>query len=95
MLTQCQSIRHNDFMQRVARTWWQRTKGLIGRRSLAPGETFLIPGCRQVHTFFMRFPIEVAFLDRDGREIAVYRLKPWRISPFIRGAVACLERAVK
>ena len=82
-------------MQEVARTWWQRTKGLIGRRSLASGETLLIPGCRQVHTFFMRFPIEAVFLDHDGREIASYRLKPWRISPYVRHAAACLERAAK
>jgi len=82
-------------MQIVARTRWQKMRGLIGRRSLGPDETLLIPGCKRIHTFFMRFPIEAAFLDREGREIAVYRLEPWRISPHVSDAVACLERSTK
>lgn len=40
--------------------------GLLGRRCLDPDEGLLIAPCSAVHTFFMRFPIDVAFLDRTG-----------------------------
>jgi uncharacterized membrane protein (UPF0127 family) len=41
---------------------------LLDRARAGPG--LLIPRCRSVHTFGMRFPIDVVFLDRGGREVA-------------------------
>jgi uncharacterized membrane protein (UPF0127 family) len=58
-----------------------RNKGLLGRRSLAPDEGMWIAPCEAVHTLFMRFPIDLIYLDR-GRRVKKIRsnLPPWRIS---------------
>ena len=57
-----------------------------------PGHALLIPHCRSVHTFGMRFPMDVAFLDERGRELRVERCVPRRRVLWCRGAVAVLER---
>jgi len=68
-----------------------RTRGLLGRESLADGSVLIIAPCNAVHTFFMRFTIDVVFADRDGRVLKVCRrLKPWRIGAAL-GAFAALE----
>jgi uncharacterized protein len=48
----------------VAGTGESRKKGLLGRESLLPGEGLWIVPCEAVHTFFMRFPIDLVYLDR-------------------------------
>lgn len=48
----------------LARSFLARGRGLMGRNSLADGAGMLIEPCSSVHTFFMRFPIDVVFLDR-------------------------------
>ena len=79
----------------VARSFLQRAVGLIGRRGLPPGEGLLILRCNAIHTFFMRFPIDATFLDRQGRVVKVVRnIRPWRF--FVWGgwrAVRVLETA--
>ena len=55
----------------VARTPWQRLRGLAFRRGPPPREALLFPGCRSVHTFGMRFSIDVVFLDARGRVVRV------------------------
>ncbi len=54
---------------RVARSLWARFWGLMGRRSLHEGHGVLLTPCTSVHTFFMRFPIDVVFLDRNALEL--------------------------
>ena len=49
----------------------QRRQGLLGRDSLPEGSALIIAPCSAVHTFFMRFAIDIAFLARDGRVIKV------------------------
>ena len=69
---------------KIARSFLERAKGLIGVERLAPGEGLLIERCNCIHTFFMRFAIDATFLDRDGNVVKVVRgIKPWR--PFIWG----------
>lgn len=64
----------------VAADFWSRLRGLIGRRALATGEGLLLVPARGVHMWFMRFPIDVIYIDREGRVVDVdERLKPWRI----------------
>jgi len=66
--------------------------GLLGRRSLPQGEGLLLTPCSSVHTFFMAFPIDLLFLDREGRVVkAIAGLKPFRLAFGGRGARACLE----
>lgn len=48
-----------------------RRKGLLGRDGLAPGQALIIAPTNMVHTFAMRFPIDILFVARDGRVIKV------------------------
>jgi uncharacterized protein len=64
----------------------------MGRRSLEPGHALLIKPCSSIHTFFMRFPIDVVFLDRDSRVVrTAQHVKPWRILLGAKGAHAVIE----
>ena len=64
----------------VAETFFERAKGLIGRRALPAGQGLLIPHCNAIHTLFMRFPIDAAFLDRTGAVVKVVRnIRPGRL----------------
>ena len=64
----------------VARTYFQRARGLIGRKTLRPGTGMLILRCNAIHTFFMAFPIDATFYDRQDRVVKVVRnIRPWRL----------------
>ncbi len=68
----------------VARTFFQRARGLIGRKGLPEGEGLLILKCNAIHTFFMRFAIDATFLDKDDQVVKVVRnIRPWH--PFVWG----------
>jgi hypothetical protein len=68
-----------------------RARGLLGRSGIEPGGGMLIDRAGSVHMFFMRFPIDVVFLDRDRRVVGVrHGLRPWRVAG-ARRAVAALE----
>ena len=70
-----------------------RLKGLLGKKELPAGEGLLIRPTGAVHTLFMRFPIDVVFLDTELRVIdVVAELRPWRAAGR-RGARAVLELA--
>src|SRR3954471_19020257 len=76
-----------------ATTLRSRLLGLAFMRSLPPGHALLIPHCRSVHTFGMRFPLDVTFLDARGRPLRVERGVPPRRVLYERGAFAVLEAA--
>jgi uncharacterized membrane protein (UPF0127 family) len=77
----------------VAATRRARRQGLLGRASLDSASAMLITPCCAVHTVRMRFPIDVAFVDRHGRAVRlVHALKPWRIAAAF-GAHAVVELA--
>jgi uncharacterized membrane protein (UPF0127 family) len=68
-----------------------RMRGLLGRASLSCREGLLLRPTSSVHTAFMRFPIDVVFLDGEMRVLRVAPdLKPWRAAG-CRGARAVLE----
>lgn len=76
---------------RSLRTFFARLLGLLGQRSLARGEALLLQPCAAVHSFGMRFPIDVVFVDADWRIVAVRaHLVPWRVAAH-GGAHAALE----
>jgi len=63
-----------------------RRQGLLGRDSLPEGNALIIAPSNAVHTFFMRFPIDIAFVRRDGRVIKVRSaVGPRRLAAAIRG----------
>ncbi len=79
-----ESLTINGIRARVARTFPERARGLIGTRDLPPGEGLLILKCNAIHTFFMRFAIDATFLDaRDNVVKVVRNIRPWR--PFVWG----------
>jgi uncharacterized membrane protein (UPF0127 family) len=70
-----------------------RRKGLLGRESLAEGTALIIAPSNAVHTFFMRFPIDVAFVSKDGRVLKVRHAVPKRRAAFALRACAVVEMA--
>ena len=77
---------------RVAASMRDRVVGLLGTPEVLPGEGLLIERTASIHTFFMRYPIDVVFVDRAGRVTrTVSQLRPWRLIWWARGARDCLE----
>src|SRR5919204_5668656 len=75
----------------VADTALARMKGLLGRRDLPRGEGILLRPASSVHTGFMRFPIDVVFLDAENRVVKIAAgLKPWKAAA-ARKAKAVVE----
>lgn len=68
-----------------------RLRGLAWRERADAGPGLLIPRCSSVHTFGMRFELDLYFLDAEGRVIAVRRRVPPRRVVWKRGACAVLE----
>ncbi len=76
----------------LAETTAERMRGLLGRSSLPPGTGMLIRPCRSIHMWFMRFPIDAAFLDSQMRVLKISRnLGPWQMAFAPRGTVCVLE----
>ena len=75
--------RHTELATRaeIASSGAKRTKGLLGRKGLSPGEGMWIIPCEAVHTFGMQFPIDLVYIDKKHRVRKVRsNVAPWRIS---------------
>jgi uncharacterized membrane protein (UPF0127 family) len=78
----------------LANTHWSRLRGLMGtnKATFSAGKALWIVPCRGVHTFAMRFPIDVVYLDRGQVVVHVEKnLLPWRMAPVRLSAVSVLE----
>ena len=77
----------------VARSIPARTRGLMFARSLADDEGLLIDPCGSIHMFFMRFALDVLYVDQFDRVVRTQRgIKPWRVGPlYTRGAKYVIE----
>jgi uncharacterized membrane protein (UPF0127 family) len=65
----------------IANTFFTRVKGLLGKRVFLSNQALILDPCNSVHTFFMHFPIDVLFIDKDYKVIeAIFGLNPNRIS---------------
>jgi uncharacterized membrane protein (UPF0127 family) len=65
---------------RCARDPLARLVGLTGLRTLPPATGLLLPRTRSVHTFGMRFPLDLVWLDRQERVVRIDRdVRPWRV----------------
>lgn len=90
---------HNDTRKCVlahsterAETSFSRLKGLLGRDGLKDGTGLHIVPCNSIHTFFMRFPIDAAFLDDDEDVVhIVHAMPPWRATRMFFSARSVLE----
>jgi uncharacterized protein len=76
---------------RLADTPWTRLRGLLGRKGLAADEGVLLRPVNAVHTMFMRFPIDVVFLDPAYEVVKIVsEVRPWRFAG-ARAAKVVLE----
>lgn len=67
---------------KVADNFFSRSIGLLSKKTLSESESLVIKPCCSIHTFFMRFDIDVLFVGINGKIIALYEnVKPWRILP--------------
>ena len=65
----------------AAKVFWQRLLGLQFASSLPDDTGVLLKDCRSIHTFWMRFPIDVIFLDEDYCVVETHEaVRPWRIA---------------
>jgi uncharacterized membrane protein (UPF0127 family) len=72
----------------------ERRHGLLGRSELHPEEGMYIAPCQWIHTFGMKFPIDVLFLARNGHVMAIHHsLRPFRLSRPVLRAQGVLELA--
>jgi protein-S-isoprenylcysteine O-methyltransferase Ste14 len=77
---------------RLAHTHWTRLRGLLGTRSLEPGDGLWLRPCRQVHMFGMRYAVDAVFLDDRQRVVrTVSGLAPGRVSPRVSEAASVIE----
>lgn len=76
----------------MARTFFARAKGLLGRRQFKGPQAIVLKPCSSIHTFFMRFPIDVIFIDRDNKVIgAISSIRPFRLSPIFFNSRFAIE----
>lgn len=79
---------------RRADTFWQRATGLLTRRKLTRGEGLWLIPCNGVHTFFLRFSIDLLILNRDLQVVrAFHNVPPFRICWPVRGGYSTVELA--
>lgn len=79
----------------VADNPYKRVIGLLNRKEFKKGQALIIKPCQSIHTFFMRFPIDALFIDKEGRVIkTIAHLKPWRLTGVYFSAQACIELPV-
>lgn len=77
---------------RLASSAIERSVGLLRTPEVLPGEGLLIERSPSIHMFFMRYPIDVVFIDKKHRVTKVVsRLRPWRVVLWARGARDCIE----
>ncbi len=69
-----------------------RIKGLLGKKAFSAGQAIILEPCNSIHTFFMRFPIDVLFLDKNYKVIkALGNFCPNRISFIYWNSVRVIE----
>ncbi len=66
---------------RKTETILERTRGLLGCQELEQGEGLLLTPCNSIHTFFMKFSLDIIFLNRGGTIVKMIEsLTPWKVS---------------
>ena len=79
---------------KVANTMFRRAVGLLFSKKLTQGALILYP-CKSIHMFFMRFPIDVVFLNKEKVIVqCIEHLKPWKVSPIVKESYYVLELPV-
>lgn len=76
----------------IADTFYKRFKGLMGRKNLSERSGLKIYPCNSIHCFFMQIPIDIVFLSKEDVVVKViHDMKPWSVSPIVKGASYVIE----
>ena len=76
----------------TANTPFKRMTGLLGRASLGPGEALVITPCQSIHMLFMKFPIDIIFIDHQGTVVGLCPgIRPFQFSPLFFKAHSAIE----
>ncbi len=76
----------------IAKTFWARLVGLLDRSTLPEGEGLFISSCQGIHMFFMKFPIDVIFINKDKTVVGIVEnIKPFEMSPMFWKASDAIE----
>jgi len=79
----------------IADTFFRRLTGLLGKTHLPPDYCLILTPCSGIHMFFMKMPLDIAYLDSEGRVLALEPgLAPWRVGKAPRGTRTVLEAPV-
>ena len=77
---------------KLATSLGQRMKGLLGRSGLSANEALVLKPCSSIHTFFMRFAIDVLFLDKNMHIIKlIQHMPPNRLTPLVWASLMAIE----
>ena len=77
---------------KMADNYFKRLKGLMGQPVIPEGFGLWIVPCNDIHSCFMRVEFDAVFLDKENRVLHLMeRMKPWRVSKFVKGGRAVLE----
>lgn len=77
---------------RIADRFLTRLRGLLFQAPLQGGQGLFIKPCRQIHMFWMSYPIDVLFVDEQNQVVgAVERIAPNRVSPYFASASGAFE----
>jgi len=80
-----------DYVE-VADKYFARLKGLLGRTTLESGQGLVIRPCNSIHTVGMKFPIDVAFIDKNDKIVFIMEEIPeGKFSPIVKGAKYVVE----
>jgi uncharacterized membrane protein (UPF0127 family) len=80
---------------RLANTFWSRLRGLLGAAPLQKGEGLILVGEKSIHTLFMKFPIDVVYVDKNYKVIrADANMGPYRLGPFVAQSAYVLEMPI-
>jgi uncharacterized membrane protein (UPF0127 family) len=76
----------------IADSFFSRFMGLMGKKTLPEGSCLIITPCNSIHMFFMRFPIDALFLDKDNTVVYILEgIKPWGLSKIVWNAHSVIE----
>lgn len=76
----------------MADTIFKRMKGLLGAKEIKKGYALILNPCNSIHTFFMRFPIDVLFLNKNNQVIkVVHSIKPFRLTNIYLNSSLAIE----
>jgi len=76
----------------IANTPFKRLRGLLGEKEFKEGQALILKPCNSIHTFFLRFAIDVIFIDKHNKVIeAISCLKPFRLTRVYWLSVLAIE----